>query len=419
MTIIVDNAASCLTLTANITNLVLNLLVPTAEDVAKFHGVKTPFVDVVGVVLPYYPKAWGGRIVTPSIQISGAFGQWQFVTLPSSFFEAETADQVESLKQPICISDEKAVELAREYIVFRGYDLERAFAEQDPIIEKPSTSGTRKIARTVVKWFDPRISGERKNHIVLIEVNSNSGRIERAELNGEQFESRYPYVRVGMDISDSECNGLRTSYGEVNRRYIFEYVEWMKKRIVDFGLNCGMDFTSFGLHQVEALVLEVSPALLSCEIRLHSGVQIRCFGREVVSVVGADSFFRSTHRVIRIREFEGKPTRSVDESIARTKEVGLKLGLGRLDGSQVELPAAWAIPTIQRVEVSVGLSVASAPRFQCEFDLTDGRIVAVARNVDGINSSPPKLIEPLFIGQDTRDRKPSRKSSIPRIRRRQ
>ena len=303
----------------------LGLPVPqpiTQADVASFH------------VLPF------GNMTASCLLKGGAVFDFHFgfvnryLSPHSPDYVPQTPDTVSDQKNRFAITQDEAIQIARDAIRKLGIPLEDVFAEQKPRVAiRKKYTDTNAVPHYEIQWIDPRGHGG-----IFGEVNAEtektalvSGPATDIQINGETKEIeevRFALVK-SLRRPPPEINIIPVAspdWPSVNPEYARQLIPIMFKAIDDYAQKLSLPIprplTTNNVARVEIHDNEGWP---HAEIELTNGWRFIYRHTMVNGHYAPDNLFASDNRPIHIKEFEGKWNLTTNQAIEVVRKAMAKL----------------------------------------------------------------------------------------------
>ncbi|MBA4149502.1 MAG: hypothetical protein H0X66_15420 [Verrucomicrobia bacterium] len=149
-----------LQITAHYSNAVLVAILPYISDFTKKLDLPIPVPVTTNsvekfVCFPFAGDVGGSVMLTNGVQFSFRYGYVDGFVAPHSYFNLQDPAEIPRFFGPLNLTQEQALQLARESIQKLGYSLEETFTDQAPEVTMPPTLGTNTVPHYLFRWIDP------------------------------------------------------------------------------------------------------------------------------------------------------------------------------------------------------------------------------------------------------------------------
>lgn len=328
-----------ITITPEYSNAVLSAVLPYFSDVAKKLDLPvtqpiTP-ADVAGFhVLPFREMTCSMLLKDGSV-FDFHFGFMSRYLSPQSVDHLQPApNTVLGQKHQPAITQDEAIEIARNAIKKLSIPLEDVFAEQKPrVAVRKNSDATNAVPHYEIQWIDPRGSGQ-----IIGEVNAETEKTALVtspavdiEINGEtkqiekiKFALLKSLRRLPPKINITPV--ASPDWPSVNPEYARQLVQIIFKAVDDYAQKLSLPIPRpLTTNNVARAEIHDNEGWPHAEIELTNGWRFVYRHTMVNGYYAPDNLFASDNRPIHIEEFEGKWNLTTNQAIELVRKTLTKL----------------------------------------------------------------------------------------------
>lgn len=325
-------------ITAEYSNAVLNAVLPYFSDVSRKLSLPESQTitheDVKGFhVLPFREMACSLLLKNGSV-FDFHFGFVSRYLNPSS---PDYVPQVPDVPNQTHkrISQDDAVQLARDAIKRLGISLEDVFAEQIPrVAMRKKYTDTNAVLHYEIQWIDPRINSQpigednsetRKTGLVVspavdIQINGENGQFEKI---GFMLIQNLKRSSPEIDVTPIPAP---LDWPSVNPEYARQLIPMMFKTVDEYARKLSLPIPqTLNSNNVARVEIHDNEGWPHCEIILTNGWRFVYRHTMVNGHYAPDNLFASDNRKIHIKDFEGKWNLTTNQAIAIVRKAMAKL----------------------------------------------------------------------------------------------
>lgn len=243
-----------------------------------------------------------------------SFGHVRRVQNLRGYGSLQDPDQIPHYYGEVRMTQDEAVQLARNTLTKLGIPLEDVFAEQEPRITPPVHIETNVVPHYRIEWLDPRADGAR---CVDIHINANTKQIEKISVL-----SKF----IGRPLQINATPVPAPDWPSVNPEYARQLIPMMFKAIDEYARKLSLPIprplTTNNIARVEVHDNEGWP---HSEITLTNGWRFVYRHTMVNGFYAPDNFFASNDRKIHIKDFKGRWNLTTNQAIETVREALKKL----------------------------------------------------------------------------------------------
>jgi hypothetical protein len=291
----------------------LNLPVPqpiTQTDIAGFH------------VLPFRELA-ASMLLKNGWVFNFRFGCASDFSSPHAYRSLQDPEKIPEYYGPVRMSQEKAIQLARDTLKKLNIHLEDVFADQNPQVVPPVKIETNTVPRYEITWIDP-FGGNAAD----FEVNAQTKQVERMYLRS--WNLRRPPPKVNVIPPDEEEGhdffSAQIPPQKINPEYARQLVPMMFKAIDEYAQKLSLPVPrSLTTNNVAKVEIHNNGGWPHCEIWLTNGWRFIYRHCMVNGYYAPDVFVTTDNRPFHLKEFEGKWNLTTNQAIELVKRTVAKL----------------------------------------------------------------------------------------------
>lgn len=390
--------------TTEFSNAVLVALMPHVSDVAQKLDLPVPQPisqqQVVGCgILPYvtHDGQWGGCgiLIKGGWQFGFGWGYLNRFESPHAYYGLQDPDEIPKFYGVVRMTQDEAIQKARDTLKKLNIPLEAVFAEQPPRVTlPPKIHQTNTVPHYRIEWINPRANSAS----VDIEINADARRVERIYISSNPS-LRRPWPDFGVSPA------LQPSKHPANPEYAWKLIPIVLHAIDEYGQKLSLPLPGpLTTNHIARFELSDNGGWPHCEVELTNGWQFVFRNSMVNGYYAPDNFFNSDYRPILIKEFKGKWKLSQNDAFELVKKTLLKLkyptNLVHIDfAPEVRKPVMVGEEIIPRYRIEWNYVVNDElqSKVEAEVDADSGKLKSLYYDDASYWNHPPPIDVPITL----------------------
>lgn len=323
-------------LTPEYSNAVVKAVLPYFSDAAAKLDLPVPRpigqADIVRIHIQPFREVSVSILLKDQWAFQYMFGYVDRIVNTRSYSTVQDPETIPLYFGEVRMSEDEAVQMARDTLKKLGIPLEDVFAEQEPRVGLPIKIGTNTVPNYEIQWLDPRVNSQiigddnpvsEKMALVTmpavdIQINGQTKQIEKLALFSKFLGNSRPKIGV-VPVSEPDWPSVDPDYA---RKLIPMMLQAVEHYVQCLSLPIAGSLTTNSVLRVEIHDNEGWP---HAEITLTNGWRFIYRHTMVNGYYAPDNFFDSENREIQIKEFEGKWNLTTNQAIAMIRRAVAKL----------------------------------------------------------------------------------------------